>query len=366
MCRAAASVPAPRPRPALGRALKAVGARGRRLSKAVAVGAAAAQQRQRSTSVGAGPIEQSRGGGAVGHDGGPESAVERRGEGELVAGVDLELVGERWRRAPESAVWLRRNWLTAASSPPTRAASRRAASTPRSALAHVLARLLDPSLCALALLPCLVGRSRAAPSSAPAAAAAVRARPADVPARLRDRVRGPARVSSSAAIRPAASGSRMWARRRRSVIRAIEPARAIRPSIGLRPRCGPTHFGSPRARQRTRRQSSDARAPRAGRCGGPASPRRPRAAWPPTRARCSTCSPAGTRARRRGLRLGQGQTAAAHVVAGQLPARLQRLALQACVQLRRLGLALERPQPRARLALDIERAVEVVLGAGRA
>ena len=33
------------------------------------------------------------------------------------------------------------------------------------------------------------------------------------------------------------------------------------------------------------------------------------------------------------------------------------------MQLGRLGLALERPQPRARLALDVERAVEVVLRA---
>ena len=33
------------------------------------------------------------------------------------------------------------------------------------------------------------------------------------------------------------------------------------------------------------------------------------------------------------------------------------------MQLRRLGLALQRPQPRARLALDVERAVEVVLRA---
>ena len=53
----------------------------------------------------------------------------------------------------------------------------------------------------------------------------------------------------------------------------------------------------------------------------------------------------------------------AQVVARQLPARLERLPLQPRVQLRRLGLALERAQPRARLALDVERAVEVLLGA---
>ena len=54
---------------------------------------------------------------------------------------------------------------------------------------------------------------------------------------------------------------------------------------------------------------------------------------------------------------------AAHGVARELPARLGGLALQPLVQLGRLGLALERPQPRARLALDVERAVEVVLRA---
>jgi hypothetical protein len=50
-------------------------------------------------------------------------------------------------------------------------------------------------------------------------------------------------------------------------------------------------------------------------------------------------------------------------VARQLPARLDGLALEPLVQLGGLGLALERPQPRARLALDVERPVEVVLRA---
>src|SRR5947209_10854404 len=50
-------------------------------------------------------------------------------------------------------------------------------------------------------------------------------------------------------------------------------------------------------------------------------------------------------------------------VPNQLPSGLERLALQAGVKLRRLGLALERPQAAARLPLDVERAVEVVLGA---
>ena len=54
---------------------------------------------------------------------------------------------------------------------------------------------------------------------------------------------------------------------------------------------------------------------------------------------------------------------AAQIVAGELPPRLERLALEPRVQLGGLGLALERAQARARLALDVERSVEVVLGA---
>ena len=48
--------------------------------------------------------------------------------------------------------------------------------------------------------------------------------------------------------------------------------------------------------------------------------------------------------------------AARSVVRGQLEPRLERLALEPLVQLGGLGLALQRPQPRARLALDVERA----------
>ena len=55
--------------------------------------------------------------------------------------------------------------------------------------------------------------------------------------------------------------------------------------------------------------------------------------------------------------------ASAHGVARELPARLDGLALEALVQLGRLGLALERAQPRAGLALDVEGAIEVVLRA---
>jgi hypothetical protein len=53
----------------------------------------------------------------------------------------------------------------------------------------------------------------------------------------------------------------------------------------------------------------------------------------------------------------------AHRLARQLPPGLRGLALQPRVQLGRVGLALERPQARARLALDVQRAIEIGLRA---
>ncbi len=61
------------------------------------------------------------------------------------------------------------------------------------------------------------------------------------------------------------------------------------------------------------------------------------------------------------LRLGKRQPGAARGVARQRVARLQRLPLEPLVELRRLRLALQRPQPRACLALHVERAREVLL-----
>ena len=72
----------------------------------------------------------------------------------------------------------------------------------------------------------------------------------------------------------------------------------------------------------------------------------------------------GANLRRGALRLGERQPVPAYRVARQLPADLERLALEARVQLGGLGLALERAQPRARLALDVERTVEIVLRTG--
>ena len=67
---------------------------------------------------------------------------------------------------------------------------------------------------------------------------------------------------------------------------------------------------------------------------------------------------AGTR--RFGLRLRHRVPLGAGVVACQLPSGFERLALEPGVELGGLGLALQRPQPGARLALDVERPIEVV------
>ncbi len=64
-----------------------------------------------------------------------------------------------------------------------------------------------------------------------------------------------------------------------------------------------------------------------------------------------------------GLGLGELQAAHAQRLARQQQARFEHLALEALVQLGGLGLTLERAQTGAGLALDVKRAVEVVLGA---
>src|SRR5205807_4447839 len=73
----------------------------------------------------------------------------------------------------------------------------------------------------------------------------------------------------------------------------------------------------------------------------------------------------GTRRRGARLRLAQRVPLCPEVVARELPAGLEHLALQTRMQLSRLSLALERPQPGACLALDVERPVQIVLRAGQ-
>ena len=71
----------------------------------------------------------------------------------------------------------------------------------------------------------------------------------------------------------------------------------------------------------------------------------------------------GTRGSRRLLRRRELPRGRAKCVARQLEPRLERLPLDPRVQLRRLRLALQRPQPRSRLALDVQGTREVVLRA---
>ena len=51
-------------------------------------------ENERPTPVDPRPVEQGGGGGPIGHHGGAKPPVERRGQGQLVARVDLELIGQ--------------------------------------------------------------------------------------------------------------------------------------------------------------------------------------------------------------------------------------------------------------------------------
>src|SRR5947209_4772682 len=68
---------------------------------------------------------------------------------------------------------------------------------------------------------------------------------------------------------------------------------------------------------------------------------------------------------RGGIRLGLPQRGEARpeLVTAELPSGLERLSLQPGMKLGRLGLALERAQPRTCFALDVQRAIEIVLRA---
>ena len=125
----------------------------------------------------------------------------------------------------------------------------------------------------------------------------------------------------------------------------------------------PARRAAPGARGPSARRRRAWRARRDARHARPAHARRPPArsivccSLPSVCARiaraCATCASAACSSTR----------ARADDVACELPPCLQDLALQALVQLGGFGLALERPQPAARLALDVERAVEVLLRA---
>ncbi len=118
-------------------------------------------------------------------------------------------------------------------------------------------------------------------------------------------------------------------------------------------------------------QPDRARPPTAPRTGGPAVPRAAGCGRrrPPRPAPAESATPASSRSASArsccaapALRLGLAQLQAhlARALARELEPRLQRLALQALVQLSGLGLALERAQPRARLALHVQRPRQVL------
>ena len=117
-----------------------------------------------------------------------------------------------------------------------------------------------------------------------------------------------------------------------------------------------------RARPPSARGRRAARTPRAARCARRA-PRRPGGGARRLRQLGLRLVARRARGARGGGGLDEVRAPRTRDVAHELPARLDRLALEALVQLGRLGLALERAQPRTRLALDVEGAIEVVLRA---
>ena len=262
---------------------EALGARRRRRG-AVLPGARALADDQRAAAVGAGAIEQRRPRGEVVDHGGPQAAVERGGDGQLVAGVDVELVGERrgaMGRAGVMAQELVDGGELAADSRGLPARRLHGAL----GVAHLAANPFRGGLG----LP----RARSAPRQRPRSArrragrrrpAAPRARRAG--ARARPRGRDPARPATPPGPRSAPRPRGRPGRRR-----LRRPARPRSPDSGpagprqRRRRRAPTRRGSRSARRRPGPRRRAARAPRAGRCARPAPPRRPRAAWPRPRAR---------------------------------------------------------------------------------
>ena len=241
-------------------------------------------------------------------------------------------------------------------------ASRRAASTSRSASrrvaraasaaasasrssarrASVAAFSSSTFAVAAASSPCSASSSRVSSRSCWAASSAISA------SRSATRVESSATGTSSSA-----SASRACRRRARRSARSADSA----PVVRTRSRRCATPSAADRAAQ-TRRASSSRRSVRFGQrlLGG-------LALAGDALERALRAVPRG--AGDVGLALGvlQRRVPGAHGVARELPASLVDLALQALVQLRGLGLALERAQPRARLALDVQRAVEVRLRA---
>ncbi len=319
------------------------------------------RRHQRSSPVGAGPVQQRGAGGSIADHGGAQASVERGRHGELVAGIDLELVGERVGAAgsgglPAQELVDRRQLAADSGGLPPRGLDRPLG------IAHGATCPLDASFGLLALAPRPLG---------------VGLVPFNRGARFRQLALERGELAGQLGLAVAIE-------RRQSVLEICDSSLRlgvgdIGVSLG-RERVESAAVVLEAAIDRGRRRADrvgpvgDALA---GRLGGKATPRELLALGAAAGQRLLGGLPAlanplqlaldllGARAGlcRLGPRLRQRRALRAKVVASELPAGLQRLALEPSVQVRRFGLALERAQSRARLALDVERAVEVVLGA---
>ena len=318
---------------------------------------------QRATAVGTGAIQQRRRRGAVIDDGGAQAPVERRRHRQLVAGVDVQLVGEGRRAVRRAGVVAQelvgRGELRADTrglAPPRLHRPLRLAQLPADLLSRGLGgRTLGPGGSdglgllghAAPGLRQLVLELGELPGELGLAVAVQRGQrllqPGNAACRLRVVLVGGGLVLERGQQLLVAGDARLDRRRGRpgglgavgdALHRAAGRVGAPRQLLALRAAGGQSLFGRLAALGHGLQLRLERPAPFAD-LGG------------------------------LGLGGSHRGAVAPDVVARELPANLQRLALQPRMQLGRLGLALERAQPRARLALDVEGPVEVVLGSGQ-
>ena len=184
------------------------------------------------------------------------------------------------------------------------------------------------------------------------------------PSARRRAERRPASISSPAPPRACGLARRCAAAAPTSSVSGPSSARGARARPAARPRGRRAPRRAPRAAPA--RRAAWSAGPRPGCARGRARRSAPR----PRAALCSTSARLRLELVARGARLRGGRlrrrrsppsARSAAPRASRRP-QLQLLALDPRIELGRLGLALQRPQPRARLALDVERAVEVVAG----
>ena len=318
---------------------------------------------QRAAAVGAGAVEQGAGGREVTQHRGAEPSVERRRDRELIAGVDVEPIGEHRRAA-------RRRGLAAQEL----VAGRELAADARGLAPRGLDRplgLAEPGPCLLEPLAGLLARGlRAVDERGPVADG--RAGVAQLPLERGELSRqlGLAVTVESRERLLEVGDPGVDLGIRRVVLRGLaQPREPLAPAakafLGIA--CGRAHRVGAVADAIAGGLGQEAPARELLAMGAPARERflgRFAAAGDRHQAGLDLFA-LGPRPGGGVLRGGQLLAVAAQVVAGQLPSRLERLALDPGVQLGRLGLSLERPQARAGLALDVERPVEVVLSAGQ-